>query len=992
MRKLKRIVALMMAIVLLISAVNLAFTKVYASSEENEVIATGTSAVEEETTEITTEATEDTTETEEVSVDEGTEEQKEAYTDEELYVLLSDAQWVSNITDEDILYYYNLTREEFDELLIMMAENTPALMSEGDNYYVEPADGYENLSFAGADATLFDINGGVYMGFCIDRDRGHYSTETIYTETAEVITDPNSKIYQTFYYGYGGPEEGGVYTFSSTTEAIVATSQVVSHYYSQTGTGLYYKNAIENLSADKIPPAHSMSLSATSVTATVSGSEQKTDWVTLNLDSRLSADVTIPSGVTLWIEGESSGHTGTATIQGGKRFYLTAPLSANGIKNVTMKYSGRKMLKINILQPPSSAYQPVAFYSYLNPSVTLDATFVGEGDIEIIKSSSNPSVSDVNSCYSLQGAVYGVYKYASDAMSDVNRVTSITTDANGYGKASGLEVRTYYVKEIVAPKGYALDSSVYTVTVNAGVTSTLRLTDVPQMDPVVILVTKQGDNGKKLEGAEFTVKFYAGIQSNTDPATLGVSVDRTWVIKTDDEGRSRLSDTYKVSGDDFYYAPTGSVQLPLGTVTIQETKAPEGYFIDDTVYVRQITSDGTSSSVNTYNAPVVTDEVFKQPFQLTKYMETEDGTNKPLSGAGFSACNVADLSKDAEGNYIWDSSKAVVITASGDKEMFTDENGYALSCPLEYGTYLVRETTVPEDCFAVDDFIVEVTIDSDEPQAMRYFTDEVFKGYVKIIKIDEETGESILNNSASFKIWSYENNEYVSFNGETVLSTNDKGELITPSPLLAGKYRIEEVSAPEGYVTSTITYDIDITSVDNYETYIDEDGNPTKMGIFTVEIDNVPVKASVKLIKHDMENYDKTLQGVKFELYMKNESGDICLGEYVTNENGEINISDLYYGEYYFIETETLYRYLLNTDKQYFEIAEDGITVELHVKNDGRIGTLNIWGYDSPDIHVSYGPNTGDSFNMPLVIFLAVFSMTGLFFVSRRMKKDESGR
>lgn len=81
----------------------------------------------------------------------------------------------------------------------------------------------------------------------------------------------------------------------------------------------------------------------------------------------------------------------------------------------------------------------------------------------------------------------------------------------------------------------------------------------------------------KLEGAEFTVKYYKGdYAEDVDPATQGATPERTWVLKTDEDGFTYLQDNYKVSGDEFYYNSTNLPTIPIGTVTLRETKAPEG--------------------------------------------------------------------------------------------------------------------------------------------------------------------------------------------------------------------------------------------------------------------------------------------------------------------------------------------------------------------------------------------------------------------------------
>ena len=541
----------------------------------------------------------------------------------------------------------------------------------------------------------------------------------------------------------------------------------------------------------------------------------------------------------------------------------------------------------------AAGYQDVVLTNSNNSysrSSTLYASQKLSGTIEINKKSANPEVTDSNSCYSLEGAVYCVYRTYTDAQNDTNRVASITTDKTGYGKVDDIDVGTYYVKEVTPPPGYALDLNIYPATVNSSVPVLISLTDYPRMDPVSILLRKQGSDGKYLPDAEFTVKFYEGLQMTTDPAKSGYTATKTWVLKTDEDGYASLSKSV-ISGDELYPPlSNGHIGLPAGTVTIQETKEPEGYKIDDTVHVQIIkVSGGTGEVVDSYNAPIISNDVKKQAFQIIKYGETDDAEKNPLANAGFMACNVEDLSKDTNGNYIFDETKAVVITTDGKKELFTDENGYALSCELSYGTYMVRETTVPENYFAIDDFFVVISEDSDTPQNIRYFTDEVFKAYLKIIKKDSDTKESILNNEATFKIWSYEDNKYVTWNvdgssGQVIdtVSTDETGVLITPNYLLPGKYRIEEVVSPENYINGNTVVEIEIAADAEYDVYTDEDGNVTNMGIFTVEIENTPIKGYVEVNKLGESRYwDEDAHEFKTSV---NPLGDIEFGIYAAQD------------------------------------------------------------------------------------------------------------
>ena len=252
-----------------------------------------------------------------------------------------------------------------------------------------------------------------------------------------------------------------------------------------------------------------------------------------------------------------------------------------------------------------------------------------QGNLHLRKKSANTAITNGNNCYSLEGAEYGLY---SDAQC-TKLVHKFSTDAKGQADKDGFNAGTYYLKELKAPKGYALDTKVHTIVIKAGETTTYgsngELVDIPQSDPVSILlgkVDKKTNQNKpsgsgSLEGAEFTVKFFAGENPN-----INGTPTRTWVFKTNANGFAYYSEKFKVSGDSLYYfdgnpAPT----LPLGTLTIQETKAPQGYYINNEVFVRKITSTGTAESVNTYNQPKVPEQV--NEFILTK---VQIGTKTPI--------------------------------------------------------------------------------------------------------------------------------------------------------------------------------------------------------------------------------------------------------------------------------------------------------------------------------------------------------------------------
>ena len=233
--------------------------------------------------------------------------------------------------------------------------------------------------------------------------------------------------------------------------------------------------------------------------------------------------------------------------------------------------------------------------------------------IQLQKTSANPELTKGNSCYSLAGAEYSIY--TNKSCSKDSYFGFIRTDANGFGvygdgldskgKHVGSDVanKTYYAKETKAPKGYKLDTTVYTFkdsgkkTVDGVSIYSFTCSDKPANDPITVVLQKQdaktGQASTRLVGAEFTLKYYDGTYKSEEELK-NVKETRSWVIKTDSEGMATLNKSYLVSGDEFYYSSSDNKTpcLPLGTITIQESKAPENYELNPNLYIGQITEEG----------------------------------------------------------------------------------------------------------------------------------------------------------------------------------------------------------------------------------------------------------------------------------------------------------------------------------------------------------------------------------------------------------------
>ena len=286
---------------------------------------------------------------------------------------------------------------------------------------------------------------------------------------------------------------------------------------------------------------------------------------------------------------------------------------------------------------------PASFKVYILSTGSATQNILGyeytpTGTVSLSKTSANTGITSGNSCYSLAGAVYGIY---SDAGCTA-QVTTLTTDAGGNAAAVSLNAGTYYYKELTAPAGYALDSSVQSFTVTAGQNTALSVSDTPTNDPAMITLNKvdseTGDmvqGGASLAGAQFTVNYYDGYYNNSN---LPANPTRSWIIQTKEittKGgnkvyRAVLSNDYFVAGDALYSA-SGINTLPLGTISIEETKAPEGYNLEGAYlqvggtgtkitgkYVAQITQDGNLASLKGGNTFKVSDKIKRGDFKLTK--------------------------------------------------------------------------------------------------------------------------------------------------------------------------------------------------------------------------------------------------------------------------------------------------------------------------------------------------------------------------------------
>ena len=399
---------------------------------------------------------------------------------------------------------------------------------------------------------------------------------------------------------------------------------------------------------------------------------------------------------------------------------------------------------------------------------------VGNGNLQ--KSSTNTGITSGNDCYSLSGATYGVY---SDK-GCTKTVATLTTNGNGNTNTVELRAGTYYVKETKAPKGFQLDKTVHTLTVKAGETTTLKVSDTPKVTNTQIELFKLDMDTAKgtpqgnaaLEGAEFVWKYYDGYYTRDNlPSTPA----RSWTTRTKAEKGSdgtthyitRLADSYKVSGDSFY-SQNGAICLPLGTITVEEKAAPKGYLLDGAylqvngtservtgVYAAQITENGELATLSGGNRYSISDKVIRGGVRIQK-RDLETKETKPQGGATFrdtafaiTSLNVNPVLVDGK---LYQKNEVV-------KTIHTGIDGIAATAAdaLPYGHYRLEETTPPEGYLIDGAFSREFNIVNngemvDLTSAEQSVYNQIKRGDIEGVKIGSGTHKRL--SDVPFKITS----------------------------------------------------------------------------------------------------------------------------------------------------------------------------------------------------------------------------------------------
>ena len=604
-------------------------------------------------------------------------------------------------------------------------------------------------------------------------------------------------------------------------------------------------------------------------------------------------------------------------------------------------------------------------------------------------------------------AVYGIYSDKECTKS----VGTITIGADGKGSIS-LPRGTYYAKEIKAPTGYVVDTTIYTIT-----PGTTNVTEDYKFGSIRVNKTAEDgviadrefkvswtENGKeqsktaKTDGsgvASFpNLKVYDISSGNAISYTVSeINTDTKYVVpqaqditltsgnadltvdvkfenklkkftaeitKKDSENITAQGDATLAGATYGLYHDGNRVatyttdenghfitdEFVCGNYTLQELTPSQGYQLNDEIYKVGAEPQNYKVEVNPI-AVDVTENVVKGHISLIKH--SDDGTTgieTPENGAEFEvylkSAGSYDKAKETERDYLT-----------------TDENGYAQTNELPYGVYTVHQTTGWKNTEYVEDF--DVFVDENGKNYQYILNDAVITASIRIVKKDAETGNTIPVSGVGFKIWSVDDEKYISqtinYPVETILDTfytNETGSLMLPKELVYGNYELHEVKAPTGYFLNSepVPFTVDGTEktieVEKYDTAQKGRISLSKRGeIFksvhsiapAIRIDeNGEIETSGFMTYYPIFE-ESGLGGAEFEVIaaediytadgtLRASAGEV-VADIITDNDGNAATEPLYLGKYVVKEKKAPYGYVLNSEAKEVELTYAGQEVSI---------------------------------------------------------------
>jgi len=580
---------------------------------------------------------------------------------------------------------------------------------------------------------------------------------------------------------------------------------------------------------------------------------------------------------------------------------------SNPIGEFTTDSNGKVTVKQ--LKPGTVYVQEIAVPSHLILDSTIESVTVKTADTVSYTKTNNwkqgyirvtKKDTETGKVVKKAGTVFDIYN------SNNQKVTSITTNAEGIATSGLLDYNTYFVKESTAPDKYTIKVE---VSDNVGVVENGKIYEVTisntRVKGTVSISKEDTKTGKQpqgeatLEGAVYGVYARNPILDPADGSMIYNTDVKVGELKTNAEANATMTNMY------------------LGQYYLKEISPSKGYTLDTTKYNFDLTYENQNVNVVTKKVSVK-ERVISQAFEIIKISSDEAGEAELLPSAEFTIKSQKDIEKYGS----WDAAP-IAKNANGETAAIlkTDGKGYAISDRMPFGTYVVRETLVPEDKYKVEDFTVVISEDSDTPQTWRVFNDTSFTSVLAIVKKDAESGKVVKVEGASFKIKNLDTNKYYGYWEWSPLphyvdtwTTDSSGTVMTGDILEVGNYQLEEQISPKGYLISSTPIKFRISSSTAYETLPDG-----KTPVITVVQTDTSVKGKINVEKRGEVLVDfkdgkfiyeeRGLANAKYEIFAREDILDPADGSVIykkgtvvdtitTNSEGKATSKALPLGEF----------------------------------------------------------------------------------------------
>lgn len=633
-------------------------------------------------------------------------------------------------------------------------------------------------------------------------------------------------------------------------------------------------------------------------------------------------------------------------------------------------YNSSTMSNYVYIKFTSGSVQNLIFSNYVDPSEFNINVQIEYGNAVLIKTNSVGNM--------LAGAKFGLYKDSNCTQI----VRSGTSDTNGQIQFNRLAPGTYYVKELSVPTGYLLDTTIQSVKVKVNETSQVTFkNNEPTGELKLIKTDAETGNQNRIDGTshhgdatindtEYTVYAKEDIYNVAKTVKYFSANEEIATYKFDSNGIATINITTKSNNANLTTDKNVLKGLPMGNYYAKETKVPLGYLPDNETHSYSIKYkdmntpiikvEGTlnntvqkakfevikMSSITNTTAPIITDAEFTAI--LTKYVDYYGGFNEALK-------HLNEFSND-------------------EYSIFkTETNGHGISGLLAYGKYTVNETYCPSDEInPVQEFYVEIDKNSNGVIKELVENDTPFQSFIKMIKVDKKTGKTVTFSNTTFSLYKLNttSNEWEKVKckvGKTsydTWTTDENAVAYTETKLDVGKYKIDEIVVPDGFLqldeecifdvnrsNNTLEYDKD------FDAYITiKVGNEQPTGTLLID-KSIAIRDNVDTSLIDISD----LSEIEFKLSAKEKIIDYAdgstiyekgqeVGIYNLDKDGNLKVDNLPMGIYELQEIKTLKGLVLDNKKYKVEFKQEDLVKKVYTKTKELINDTTIFEFSKTDI------------------------------------------